>query len=456
MVDSKESSAKRRHGLIWVTAGSTSVYLVAHVPEMLALPDPTAIAMASGEADDAFLALLAFLIGTLFVIHSSEMARRASALRETVAEERVKGEFLANMGHELRTPLNGVLGAAQILAKDTRPPSEMELVTTITRSGEHLLALVNDLIDYASPLPPHLQPTTCSTLDILQEVHSAWLGAATQKGLVLLLDADPTIPPIQADDRRLRQVLLNLVSNAVKFTAAGRVVVNARRGAGNLEFTVTDTGPGIAPERLPTLLTPVLGRGGEGPGKVGIGLVVCARIAQAMNGTLRIESVPGQGTTAHFSVPFVEATAPGPVAHSAGLRVLVVDDNVVNQKVLLNLLRRLGLQADVAADGQQALDAATGTPYDLILMDLMMPVMDGLEATRRILALPTQVKPRIVAVTASGGAPGPDACLAAGMSDFVNKPLRLEAVAEVLRKTPVTTQASSSGADPERLPPAHG
>ncbi len=371
------------------------------------------------------------------------------------------------MSHEIRTPMNAVIGMTSILASSRLTPEQREYVSTIRGSGESLLALLNDILDL-SKIEAGMLVIEASPFALRQCVEEAAALLATQaarKGLEIVCRIAPAVPArIESDPTRLRQILVNLLDNAVKFTSAGKILLQVEvcpppgpeLSPGELvelRFAVRDTGIGIPADRMDRLFRSFSQADSSTSrlyGGTGLGLAISRRLAEALGGRMGVESEPGQGSLFWFTIRcrVVEATLPPdlasrppePVGRSrpgvAGgsaesalppLRILVAEDNVINQKVALLLLRQLGYAADVAAGGEETLAALRRQRYDVILMDVQMPGMDGLEATRRIHdEWPAEERPRIIAMTANTLREDRETCLAAGMDDYLSKPVLLE------------------------------
>jgi len=359
-----------------------------------------------------------------------------------------KSVFLANMSHELRTPLNGILGYAQILQRRVGPHSPMlEGLNTIQQSGEHLLALINDILDLSRVEAGKLEltPADLQLAPFLRAIVNIISVRAEAKGLVFTYTADPDLPPvILADALRLRQVLLNLLGNAVKFTDHGTITLRVRRQAAadnlqsaicNLQFLVADTGVGIPPDQVERLFQP-FEQGGDvarRAGGAGLGLAISRQLVRAMGSDIQVTSALGQGSTFWFelAVPVIESLARTPSAAQVVIgytgprrSVLVVDDIATNRAVLAELLTGVGFTVYQAANGQEGIEQAQVRQPDLILMDHSMPVLEGLEAIRRIRQIAALQQTPIVAVSASVTAADRAASLAAGANAFVPKPIR--------------------------------
>jgi signal transduction histidine kinase/CheY-like chemotaxis protein/ligand-binding sensor domain-containing protein len=405
------------------------------------------------------------LTETVHELERSEKEARA-AKEEADRANRYKSQFLANMSHEIRTPMNAVIGMTSILASSPLTSQQREYLGTIRSSGESLLALLNDILDF-SKIEAGKLTMEASPFALRQCVEDAVDLLATQaarKGLKLGCRIDPAVPAlIESDATRLRQILVNLLDNAVKFTSSGSVLVLVEAGspppAGSrdawvedalmedqpveLRFAVRDTGIGIAADCTDRLFRPFSQANSSTSrlyGGTGLGLAICHRLAQGLGGRIWMESEPGKGSTFRFTIRCRAGGAHSPPVprESEGvgridgsglspLRILVAEDNVINQKVTLLMLERLGYAADVAADGEETLAALRRQRYDVIFMDVQMPGMDGLEATRHIRdEWPVEERPRIIAVTASALQEDREACLSAGMDDFLSKPVLLE------------------------------
>lgn len=384
---------------------------------------------------------------------SAELERQRAAA-EAIAESR--RAFVAHVSHEIRTPMNGILGMAQLLLESARDPVTRDRLIAIRSSGEVLLRLVSDVLDVSrldaggvQLVEKRFDPRTTieRTLALLRP-------QAEDAGLVLALDIDPALPPrLFGDATRLSQLLFNLVGNAIKFTRQGRIDVRVRLpDAGLLRLEVQDTGVGIAQADLPRVFEPFAR---IGPGRddqdtaasvegSGLGLAIAKGIVDALGGHIDVDSAPGQGSTFAVTLPARQshdetlgsgqfAVLPPPLpGDGEPVRVLIVDDNQLNQKLLEIALKTLGARATVVANGADAVDAVSRERFDLVLMDVRMPVMDGLEATRRIRANAELVQPPIVAITANALEEEEQRCLAAGMDAFMTKPISLPELQRVV------------------------
>ncbi|MFO7642387.1 MAG: ATP-binding protein [Candidatus Competibacteraceae bacterium] len=430
------------------------------------------------------------LMATLDQLEHQNIALR-DAREQALAASRVKSEFLANMSHEIRTPMHGMLGFISVLAQADLPPAQAESARMLMTAAEHLVKVIDGILDFSkleagkvvldrSPFSPRAAARAAVGL---------FAPAARAKGLTLELELDPALPARAiGDDQRLRQILANLVDNAIKFTARGGIQVRvdlASRGphAATLRAAVRDTGIGIPPECQATIFTAfdqVEGAAPRQPGGTGLGLAICRQLATLMGGRITVDSRPGSGSTfqVELEVEVAEGEAetegerlepepgllqespepePPPArlppsrpkaertdlgratgARDSGdrepIRILVVDDNPVNRALARIVFADCAAEVDEAPDGRAALDACQHTRYDLILMDLRMPGMDGLEATRRLRRWadnPNRAVP-IVGLTAAVLREDRDQLLQAGLSDCLHKPLNAETLAAVL------------------------
>jgi signal transduction histidine kinase/CheY-like chemotaxis protein len=384
--------------------------------------------------------------------HSHELARQVEettrARGRAEAADRAKSEFLANMSHEMRTPLNGVIGMATILCDTPLTPDQRECAETIGECGQTLLTLIDDLLDFtrteAGKIELAAEPFRLRAL--LAHVQRVLRPRAGHKGLELLCEVHEAVPDeLLGDEVRLRQVLLHVTGNAVKFTAAGQVRLAVRStplaDAAELHFLVRDTGPGIPRDKQRLIFEPFVQADSSTTrkfGGAGLGLAICSRLVALMGGRIWVESEPGMGSTFHFTArlalaPAVAGDQPAPAAAPAevpfaprSLRVLVVEDNQVNQKLAQRLLERRGHTGIIAEDGRAALEALSRSVFDVILMDIQMPGMSGLEAALAIRQREAQqgVAPiPIIALTARAMRGDRERCLEAGMDAYLTKPV---------------------------------
>lgn len=391
---------------------------------------------------------------------TAENARREmreAELREAreraESASRAKGEFLATISHEIRTPMNGVLGMLRVLRDTPLTTDQRSYIKTASDSAESLLLLLNDVLDLSKIEAGRLELEHAAfpPTHTIKAVADLMLGRARDKGLQFEIKTGELPAAIIGDATRLRQILLNLLGNAIKFTERGRVELavscsERTESRAVLNFAVTDTGIGIDSAALDRLFKPfsqVDTSMSRRYGGTGLGLAISQRIAQAMGGLIQVQSTIGRGSCFRLVLPceLPEANR-APVANAAANfvtpslhgRVLVVEDDAVNQQVIDLFLKKMNLSPSFAADGEAAITAATKEPFDLVLMDCQLPGIDGLEATRRIRERLGNQSLRIIALTANANTHVRDACLAAGMNDFLSKPVRFELLADVLQR----------------------
>jgi CheY-like chemotaxis protein len=411
----------------------------------------------------ALVIALAGLAATVFVRrinaanHELENAldEMRNAKEEAERASRAKSEFVSRMSHELRTPLNAIIGFAELLEAEPLPPSQKNYVSLINSSGHHLMELINAVLDHAKIEAGGLTLERIS-FDFpaaVEAVRSIVADRAAAKGLHFIADIAPDLPRfVLGDPTRLRQILINLLVNAVKFTEHGSVELRVATDDDLAVFSVRDTGIGMDEAALGRLFKP-FGQADESItrkfGGTGLGLMISKELTEAMGGTIEVESAPGVGTCFWVRVPLQatsnagkESAASSPAAKVdtaalIGGRVLLVDDNRVNQQLGAAMLERIGLVFDIADNGAHALQRIAQTDYALVLMDMEMPEMDGLTATRQVRRNEAQDKggtggtsPHlpIIAMTANALAEDRERCFAAGMDGYISKPISLAAL----------------------------
>jgi signal transduction histidine kinase/CheY-like chemotaxis protein len=398
------------------------------------------------------VAMLLVYVAATARVNAGTAARLAEAERSAVAANDAKSAFLSMVTHELRTPLNGVLGMARALRQTSLTPRQRDYVDTILRSGDGLLAILNDVLDI-SKIEAGRMELAVAAFDLAalaRQSTGLWSETAAAKRLEVACEIDAALPPrVIGDETRVGQIVLNLVSNAVKFTEAGSVrlaVRHAPREEGEgVEITVADTGPGMTPEQVSRLFRPYAqaeASTAKKYGGTGLGLSICRKLATMMGGEIGVESEPGKGSVFRVWLPLLPSTAAAEPERAEPawlelpqIRLLAVDDNPINLAVARALLEAAGVTVETAAHGAEALERLAREPFDIVLMDVHMPVMNGVEAVGRMRAGEAGPSDLPVIALTADDAPGEAARLRTlGFDAMQTKPVRPQELFAAIRE----------------------